>query len=174
MKRVVAVAGILVLLAACSSPAPSAAQSHDGYCTPSDRNAVTVVIDYGDLGPEPTIGCAYDLPDHATGLDALAALDVAVAEVVRTPQFICRINGYPAPDQVVAIPGRDGYKESCVDTPPQTAYWTYWSAPEGGQWSYSFQGYAAHDVIFGGFEGYSFSHNTPQADSAPSLRPSTP
>ena len=164
---------LALALAACSAPAPTA-RAHDGYCAPDDRDAVTVIVDYGDLGPSPTIGCAYDLPAHATGMDALASLGITVTEVVRTPQFICRIDGRPSPDQVVAVPGKDDYKETCVDTPPQAAYWTYWSADEGGQWTYSVTGYAAHEVVFGGYEGYSFAHNVAPSQAAPSVPPHRP
>ena len=174
--RRVAAAGVLALtLGACSvAPAASPATSHDGYCTTADHNAVTVIIDYGDLGPAPTIGCAVDLPEGATGLDALVALHVAVTEVTRTPQFVCRINNYPALDQVVAIPGKPAYTEDCVATPPQAAYWTYWSATEGGTWTYSLQGYALHEVTIGGFEGYSFAHNITPTNAAPTVPPRTP
>jgi len=160
-------------LAGCSSEASTAA-GHEGYCTADDRNSVTVVIDYSDLGPVPTIGCAFDLPTHATGMDALVALGITVTEVTRTPQFICRIDGLPSSDQVVPIPGNDDYKETCVNTPPTTAYWTYWSATEGGQWTYSLTGYALHEVVLGGYEGYSFAHNVPATQAAPSVPPIRP
>jgi len=135
---------------------------------------VTVVVDFGDLGPDPYVGCASELRDGATGMDALAALDITVTEASRSPSFICRIDGYPSADQVVAIPGRPGYVEACVNTPPPQAYWTYWSAEDGGQWSYSLQGYALHAVIFGGFEGYSFAHNSTPGQSAPGVAPRMP
>ena len=161
--------GLVPLLAACGAPTQGA--GHAGSCTPADPNSVTVVIDYADLGPAPTIGCAYNLPDGATGLDALVALKIPVTEVTRTPQFICRLDGYPTPSQVLPIPGRTTYTEACQATPPQAAYWTYWYATPGGDWTYSTQGYAAHQVTFGGFEGYGFAHNTPPAQAAPRVPP---
>ena len=160
-------------LAGCSAGG-STASGHEGYCTANDQNSVTVVIDFSDLGPSPRIGCAYDLPAHATGMDALVALGISVTEVTRTPQFICRIDGMPSADQAVPIPGDDDYKETCVNTPPTTAYWTYWSASEGGQWTYSLTGYALHEVVIGGYEGYSFAHNVPATQAAPSVPPVKP
>ena len=160
----------MVGLAGCSAGG-STASGHEGYCTDSDQNSVTVVIDFSDLGPDPTIGCAYDLPAHATGMDALVALGIPVTEVTRTPQFICRIDEVPSADQVVPIPGNDGYKETCVNTPPTSAYWTYWSASKGGEWTYSLTGYTLHEVVIGGYEGYSFAHNVPVTQAAPSVPP---
>ncbi|MCL2735650.1 MAG: hypothetical protein FWD75_03335 [Propionibacteriaceae bacterium] len=177
-RRRVLTALLVVLLpsalAGCGVQATTTGDHHDGYCTASDDRAVTVVIDYADLGPAPFIGCAHNLPDHATGRDALAALGISVTEVARTPQFICRIDGYPRPGQPVPIPGKPSYTEACVDTPPTAAYWTYWTAADQGGWTYSIQGYALHQVAIGGFEGYSFAHDTLPADSAPSVAPVRP
>ena len=104
-------------------------------------------------------------------MDALTALGITVTEVSRTPGFICRIAGWPSADQIVPIPGNDAYKELCVDTPPTTAYWTYWSASEGGTWAYSLTGYTLHEVTFSGYEGYSFAHNVPATQAVPSVPP---
>jgi len=160
-------------LAGCS-PQTTTARGHDGYCASTDQNSVTVVIDFADLGPEPRIGCAYDLPSHATGMDALAALGITVTEVANTPMFICRIDGRPSPDQIIPIPGNDSYTETCVNTPPTQAYWTYWSASEGGQWTYSITGYTAHEVVLGGYEGYRFDHNQAPAQTPPDVPPIHP
>ena len=165
------VLGCALVLCGCSSNLESPPLGREGYCALTDTHAVTVIIDYGDLGPDPFIGCASNLAEGARGVDALAALGIAVIEVTRSPQFICRIEGYPAPDQVLPIPGKDTYTENCVATPPQSAYWTYWWAEEGGQWTYSIQGYALHQVTFGGYEGYSFAHNIPSAEAQPRVPP---
>jgi len=171
--RVLLIAGMMASVAGCSGQSASGS-GHDGYCTADDKDSVTVVVDFGDLGPVPKIGCAYGLAEHATGMDALVALGISVTEVTRTPQFICRIDGSPTADQVIPIPGDDKYKETCVNTPPTTAYWTYWSAAEGGQWTYSLTGYALHEVTFGGYEGYSFAHNVPATQAVPSVPPVHP
>jgi len=172
MTVILCVAG-MAGMTGCSTGS-STAQGHKGYCTSEDRDSVTVVVDYGDLGPQPTIGCAYGLPEHATGMDALTALGITVEEVARTPGFICRIDGSPSAGQVVPIPGNDDYEETCVNTPPTSAYWTYWSASEGGQWTYSLMGYTLHEVVFGGYEGYSFAHNVLPAQAAPAVPPVRP
>jgi hypothetical protein len=140
-------------------------------CTASDAQAVTVVIDFGQLGPEPLVGCATNLPTGATGADALASLGVTITEATRSAQFICRLNGHPAADQVLALPGDDNYVEACLSTPPASAYWTYWWADASGAWSYATKGYALHEVIIGGYEGYSFSYGRSVADSQPTLPP---
>ena len=163
------VLGSMLCLWGCSTDQGPTPLGREGYCASRDTNAVTVVIDYGDLGPQPFIGCASNLTEGARGVDALRALGITITEATRSPQFICRIEGYPTLDQVLEIPGRDSYTENCVATPPQSAYWTYWWAEESGQWTYSTQGYALHEVTFGGFEGYSFAHNTPSAEAQPRI-----
>ncbi|MDR0782779.1 MAG: hypothetical protein LBE83_03365 [Propionibacteriaceae bacterium] len=166
---------LVVALTACTpAPAQTTADGRAGFCGPEDANAVTVIIDFGPLGPEPLIGCASNLSAGARGIDALRALGIQVTEVARQPQFICRLDGYPTPEQTLAIPGQASYVEDCVKTPPSTAYWTYWSADEGGQWAYSLLGYTMHEVIFGGYEGYSFALNLPTGGAKPSIPPQRP
>lgn len=161
---------VLPLVSSCTSQ-PSSGSGKPGYCTAEDQNSVTVIIDYGDLGPDPSIECAYNLKEDATGLDALMALGILITEPTRSPHFICRINGYPTIDQVIPLEGKDSYREMCVNTPPASAYWTYWTAADGGDWSYSIRGYSTNPVVFGGSQGYSFAHNQPPADSPPRAEP---
>jgi hypothetical protein len=97
-----------------------------------------------------------------------------VTTVATAPQFICRLDNLPAPDQKVPIPGKESYTEACRNTPPQAAYWSYWyanpdttaspTASSPPDWVYAIQGYAHHEVVFGGYEGYSFSHNLPKSE----------
>ena len=64
----------------------------------------------------------------ATGLDALEAAGFSWAGTAQFWSFVCRINGLPTPDD-----------DPCVRTPPADAYWSYWTAPRGGAWSYESQ-----------------------------------
>ena len=170
----IALVGVVFLLLTSCTTGTSSSHGKEGYCGSTDANSVTVIIDYGDLGPDPTVGCAYDLPEGATGFDALQALGITVTQATRSQDFICRLEGYPTIDQIIPIPGRDTYRETCVNTPPQTAYWTYWNAAEGEDWTYATRGYTTNPVIFGGFEGFAFAHNVPLASAPPGIPATTP
>jgi hypothetical protein len=167
MLRLAHAAAVAVLAATGGSAlvaAPAQAAGTAGYCP--DGNGVTVVVDFNDLGGGVVIRCAPG--DQATGLDALKNAGFAVAGTVHDgPGFVCRIEGKPA----VA-------SEPCVKTPPLTAYWTYWHAPNGGAWAYSQLGVANRKPPLGSFEGWSFSTNrteatAPRPDTTPT-RPAPP
>lgn len=140
---------------------------HAGPCTSTDVNSVTVVIDFQDLGGSTILRCATGLPAGATGFAALAAAGIGVTGVGSGTNFICRLQGRPTATEVVPIPGDPTRKEACTSTPPAAAYWSYWSAAPGGNWTLSTLGYLAHRVQIGGFEGWSFSHNTTAATNPP-------
>ena len=72
--------------------------------------------------------------DVPTGLDALEAAGFSWVGTTQFWSFVCRINGLPTPDD-----------DPCVRTPPADAYWSYWTAPRGGSWSYESQGPATAD-----------------------------
>jgi hypothetical protein len=73
------------------------------------------------------------------------------------------------------VPGNEGYREACVDTPPASAFWGYWQAEEGGKWQYSQAGVKNSAAAPGGFQGWSFSLNAPGgASPAPSIAPERP
>ncbi len=135
-----------------------AAAGSPGYCA-SDVG-VTVVVDLTALGGDVVVRCAQGSVEPGfTGLDALQGAGFSVTGTQRFGlAFVCRIQGSPAADTAVAIPGNPDYHEQCRDTPPWTAYWGYWYAPNGGRWTYSSgAGAEARDVIAGGFEGWAFS-----------------
>ncbi|MCZ7418645.1 hypothetical protein O7605_03830 [Verrucosispora sp. WMMA2121] len=131
---------------------PAAAAGSAGYCP--DAAGVTVVVDFKELGGGTVVRCAPG--DQATGLAALKAAGFRIAGTLRWGEgFICRIEGKPSAST-----------EKCVDTPPASAYWSYWHAPNGGTWTYSDKGVLNRKPPSGSFEGWSFSLNR-NADSAP-------
>ena len=132
-----------------------------GYCP--DANGVTVAVDYQDLGAATEIRCAVG--PQATGLAALENAGFVVTGTDRWGKaFVCRINGQPT-----------AATESCVNTPPATAYWSYWHATNGGAWAYSTQGASASHPAPGSFEGWSFSLNHgPNDNPAPRVDPTRP
>jgi hypothetical protein len=132
-----------------------------GYCP--NGNGVTVIIDFQELGGDSIVRCAPG--DQATGLAALQNAGIEVTGVARWGlAFICRIEGKPGPDT-----------EACIDTPPATAYWSYWYAPNGGPWKYSQRGVMNRKPPLGSFEGWSFSlHHTADTNPPPRLAPTRP
>ncbi|WP_016697717.1 prenyltransferase/squalene oxidase repeat-containing protein [Actinoalloteichus spitiensis] len=125
-----------------------------GYCP--DDDGVTVIVDFQELAAtEPLVACAPG--PQETGLDALENAGFEVTGTDRWgTSFICRINGLPTPDT-----------EDCVDTPPAHAYWSYWHAPNGGDWEYSSHGATFRAPPPGSFEGWSFALNRDVDDNPP-------
>jgi hypothetical protein len=145
-----------------------------GYC--STAAGVTVVVDMTALGGGVTVRCAPG-PAGAgySGLDALKGAGFSVTGTQRYGSaFVCRIQGRPTATEPLAIPGNPRYREQCVDTPPQTAFWSYWSAPNGGSWTYNTSGAASHDAISGGFEGWAFSLSPGGSPVMPGVAPVRP
>ncbi|WBB80388.1 hypothetical protein O7606_03130 [Micromonospora sp. WMMD882] len=160
--------GLVVALTAAGTVTwpvvPAVAAGSAGYCP--DASGVTVVVDFNELGGGTVVRCARG--EQATGLAALKNAGFQVAGTLRWGEgFVCRIDGKPS-----------AAAERCVDTPPASAYWSYWHAPDGGGWTYSDKGVANRRPSPGGFEGWSFSLNR-SADDAPRpgvapLRPTPP
>ncbi|MEV2241282.1 hypothetical protein [Micromonospora sp. NPDC049891] len=146
---------VTLAVAAASVPVgsgPATAAGSAGYCP--DAAGVTVVVDFKELGGGTVVRCAPG--DQTTGLAALKAAGFQIAGTLRWGEgFICRIEGKPSAST-----------EKCVDTPPASAYWSYWHAPNGGTWTYSDKGVLNRKPPSGSFEGWSFSLNR-NADSAP-------
>jgi hypothetical protein len=122
--------------AACSTTAPG----------------VTVVVDFASLGGGDQVACAAG--DPATGLAALHGAGFGTTGTQRFGSaFVCRIDGKPASDP-------------CVDTPPASAYWSYWHAQPGGRWVSSTDGATSSNPSPGTVEGWAFGSGSP-----PGLRP---
>lgn len=150
-----------VVLATAAGPAvarpavarPAVAAGSAGYCP--DANGVTVVVDFHELGGGVVIRCAPGA--QADGYAALTNAGFTVAGTARWgTSFVCRINGKPGVDT-----------ESCVDTPPTSAYWSYWHATSGGSWTYSSVGVRVWRPPAGSFEGWSFSAGHGASDAPP-------
>lgn len=154
-------AGVGAVAAPADAGAVDSSKGSAGYCP--DGNGVTVIIDFQELGGDSIVRCAPG--DQATGLAALQDAGIEVTGVARWGlAFICRIEGKPGPDS-----------EACIDTPPATAYWSYWYAPNGGQWKYSQWGVMNRKPPLGSFEGWSFSfHHTADTNPPPRLAPARP
>ena len=142
-----AVTGVFVL----AEPAPRAA--HAAACSPGA--GVTVVVDFGSLGGGVVTGCK--LGDPPTGLAALTGAGFTVAGTQRWGlAFVCRINGQPT-----------AATEPCVNTPPASAYWSYWHATPGGAWTYSTLGASSYNPAQGTVEGWRFGSGQQPSITAP-------
>jgi len=160
--------------AVTATGSPASAAGYDGYCR--DASGTTVVVDLQQLGGGVVVRCAASLPSGATGLDALRAAGVPYEGVRRYGDaFICRLYGKPSASVALPVQGNPGYREQCIDTPPAAAYWSYWSASNGGRWIYSQYGVRNRSALRGGFEGWSFALNATSATlPPPRLRPTRP
>lgn len=157
-----AVAVALVAAGSVIGPgSPAAAAGSAGYCP--DASGVTVVVDFNELGGGTVVRCAPG--SQATGLAALKSAGFQITGTLRWGEgFICRIEGKPSADA-----------EKCVDTPPASAYWSYWHAPNGGRWTYSDMGVLNRTPPAGSFEGWSFSLNRDPNDAPrPGIAPRRP
>lgn len=158
---------LLVLLAVAAgtlvAPADSASAGVvPGACTTS--KGVTVVVNFGTLGGGTRVSCYSGAGSLTDGVDALkgAGFDPTGTNNYGLA-FICRINGAPG-----------NPPEDCQDTPPETAYWSYWYASNGGAWTYSSKGAQGRHVILGGFEGWSFGNGHTKPTSGNPSRPPEP
>lgn len=116
-----------------------------------------MVVDFGQLAPDPLIRCAADF-ERGSGLDALAEAGVQTEGVASSAgdAFICRIDGEPSASTDLSASGEPGYREDCLDIPPTTAHWSYWYV-EAGRWIESDLGARSRQVTKGGTEGWSYT-----------------
>lgn len=157
MRPVRAIAAALGAIAVVVLSVPPASadprKGTPGYCP--DATGVTVIIDFQELGGTTIVRCAPG--PQGTGLDALRNAGIVVTGTARWGLgFICRIEGRPG-----------AASEACIDTPPASAYWSYWHAPNAGSWHYSDWGVKNRKPPAGSFEGWSFSKNKTATTSPP-------
>ena len=72
------------------------------------------------------------------------------------PGFLCRIDGSPGLD-----------RDPCINTPPASAYWSYWHAARGGAWSSSQEGGKTRTPPVGSVDGWSFSDDGSPGEAPP-------
>ncbi|MFI5664841.1 prenyltransferase/squalene oxidase repeat-containing protein [Streptomyces sp. NPDC051684] len=129
-----ALTGLLVLAAACFafvSVAQPASAAPVGDCT-ATKGAI-VAVDFAPFGGKVERGCDTS---PSTGYELLHDGGFTTAGTEHDgPAFICRI-GYGSFNSGTQYPTPS--KDSCVLTPPATAYWSYWTASPGQDtWTYS-------------------------------------
>lgn len=128
MTRRLVPALVAVLLGAATAvatllPVTVAAADPVSQCT--TRAGVLVAVDFRSFGGSITRGCDAT---PTTGLDALHEAGYSTEGTKHDgPAFVCRIDGKPSAAQ-----------EACYNTPPASAYWSYWHADSGqNRWTYA-------------------------------------
>ncbi len=163
------VGGAVAVPAATGAAAASAAPGD--FCATDE--GVTIVVDMTAFGDGIVVRCVEGpLGSGVTGWEALQEAGFSPQSTASQGGFVCRLAGEPAASRALAIPGDDDYHEQCQRTPPQSAYWAYSYADNGGHWIYSTLGAASREVIEGGFEGWVFS--LAGSRDTPSLAPFHP
>lgn len=157
--RALTVAAAVLAVATLMGVSPPPAAGANGPCP--GTTGVTIVVDFHDLGGGIVTRCAPGSPD--SGFKALQAVGMTIDQVLNVPGFLCRINGKPADDM-------------CVNTPPATAYWSYWRADRGGSWISNNEGGKTRTPPPGSVDGWSFSSGgkTVPPGIAPPAEPATP
>jgi hypothetical protein len=151
-RRLLPVLAALVLLATLSTLATgcvlTVGSTPIGNCTSTSGVIVAVDFSHWTAGFAER-GCDVTL---TTGLDALHAAGFTTAgDVHDGPDFVCRINGDPTTAQ-----------DACVNTPPPTAFWSYWHANAGqSKWTLSTLGAAGYHPKPGSVDAWAFGAETP-------------
>jgi hypothetical protein len=163
---VLAVATSATTLAVLETASPAAADVI-GQC--STTVGEIVVVDFSKWGGPIIRGCDAKL---TTGFNALSAAGFITQGTEEDgPGFICRI-GLAA--RGVSSEEPSPAKDSCVDTPPATAYWSYWHADIAQDtWSYSEEGPLDYQPAPGSVDAWVFgATNLSGTSGGPSFPPS--
>lgn len=116
-------------------------------------DGVWVVVDATELGGSTTTRCAAGDPD--SGLQALTGAGHDYTFVPRVPGMVCTIDQRPDP----------------CNGAPADAYWSYWHAEAGGDWTYATRGAGERNPSPGDVEGWAFGAGSPPGTAPPA--PST-
>lgn len=150
-----AAAGLLLTLAACSTPAatqpassaPASTAAASSSAASEPCAGVKVIVDSGSLNQaaaDSSVCVDVDGPTPASKV-----LDEANVKTEGTAEYptelVCRVNGVPAADLDIAHKGGT-YREDCSKMPAAFAYWALWIKPASGDWAYAQEGLATLQV----------------------------
>ncbi|MER7676979.1 prenyltransferase/squalene oxidase repeat-containing protein [Streptomyces sp. NPDC096934] len=126
-------AAVLLPAAACVTFLTTTPAAAGGVEDCTATKGAVVAVDFGPFGGDVERGCDTT---PTTGYDLLHDAGFTTTGTQHDgPAFICRI-GLGAFDSGTQYPTPD--KDTCVLTPPATAYWSYWTASPGQhEWTYS-------------------------------------
>ena len=126
-------------------------------CTSTSGVIVAVDFSHWDAGLWER-GCDTTI---TTGYGALHAAGFTTAgDQHDGPAFICRINDDPPPSE-----------DACIDTPPATAYWSYWHANANAtKWTLSSLGASSYVPKPGSVDGWAFGAGQPPSFTPAQVR----
>jgi hypothetical protein len=144
MAIVVLLAGVGMLATGCIVTVGTNPMSD---CTATQ--GVIVAVDFSAFGKPADKGCD---PTTTTGYAALQAAGYTTAGDQHDGNaFICRIDDEPPPSQ-----------DACIDTPPASAYWSYWHANSGqNTWTLSQLGAMSYQPKPGIIDAWAFGAGSP-------------
>jgi hypothetical protein len=147
--RVVAIVVLMASLFAVTGIWHSDPAGADPLSSCSTTTGEIVVVDFAPWGGNIDRGCAAKL---STGYNAMISAGFTPAgDDSDGPAFVCRIDDEPPPSQ-----------ETCVDTPPASASWSYWHADAGQNvWTYSLQGAMSYEPPPGSVDAWTFGASDP-------------
>jgi hypothetical protein len=134
--------------------------------TCTSPGAVSVVVDYRELGGGTVTACAPDGGGKSASA-VFASVGVDISYATRQPGFVCRVNSVPASDP-------------CVNASPANAYWgLWWSDGTSPSWTFSSSGVGGLVVPAGGSVGWAWQQDRPAGAGvppavAPPVNPATP
>lgn len=143
-----AAAGLLLTLAACSTPAatspsssaPASSASATASADAGPCEGVKIIVDSGSLdqAAADTSACVpADGPTLASAL--LSEANVKIEGTAKYPtSFACRVNGVPAAD--FDIKHKGGTTREACDDKNTVSYWALWVKPAAGTWAYAQEG----------------------------------
>ena len=148
-----AVLGLGSVLLAPTSLLPAA-----DAATCTSPGAVSVVVDYRELGGGTVTACSADGGGKSAAA-VFASVGVDISYATRQPGFVCRVNGVPASDP-------------CVNTSPTNAYWgLWWSDGTSSSWTFSSSGVGGLMVPAGGSVGWAWQQDRPAGGGVPPAVP---
>lgn len=142
-------AGLLLTLAACSTPAATPSSSAPASSASASASAsadagpcggVKVIVDSGSLdqAAADTSACV-EAASPILASDVLGKADVKIEGTAKYPtSFACRVNGVPAADFDIEHKGGT-IREACDDK-NTISYWALWVKPANGDWAYAQEG----------------------------------
>ena len=120
-----------------------------GSCTTA--KGALVAVDFGHWSGPVVRECGTKL---TTGRALLTTGGFSIAGTVRFPGFVCRL-GHALWKSGAKYPTTA--QDPCVNTPPATAYWSYWTAAKGKTtWTYSPRGLDSDVPANGEVEAWAF------------------
>ncbi|WP_314214946.1 hypothetical protein [Pseudarthrobacter equi] len=143
-----AAAGLLLTLAACSTPAatqpsssaPASSASASASADARPCKGVKVIVDSASLdqAAADTSACV-DVAEATLASEVLGKADVKIEGTAKYPtSFACRVNGVPAAD--FDIKHKGGTTREACDDKNTVSYWALWVKPAAGAWGYAQEG----------------------------------